>query len=119
MTLPKQWTVPPSPQDWDGNLEDLVEMQQTTIRFLISTYNSLLQMVSGAGGAYGTPTAFVIGAVIPQGWWQQILPAPMGTNPAATVTSGSNTWDMGNTFWSDGTAKALVACTLSAVAIPG
>lgn len=106
-------TVPPDPTTWDGNLQDLVEMQQNTIRFLITQYNAVLQMVSGAGGAYGAPTSFVTGATIPSGWWQLVA----GTG--ATVTIDGTVVNLVGTFWSDGTATSNGANEMVMVGVPG
>lgn len=103
----------PVPPIWPppelGHLRALIEMQQTTIKFLIGEYNQVLAMVQGAGGTYGTVQNFLAADTIPVGWWQVV------TGTGAQVTIGASAGpppipgtvvQLTGTFWSDGTATS-------------
>ena len=103
-----------------GTLRALVEMQQTTIKFLIGEYNALLTMVQGAGGAYGPVQSFAANAVIAAGWWQVVTgtgaQVTIGAAPGPPAVPGTVVHLTG-LFWSDGTATSEGATTMVMVAM--
>jgi hypothetical protein len=76
----------PDPDDLNWQqLRELVEVQQRTIRFLISQYNDLLDILEREEDRYTYKVEwefedhenFVSGDKIPSGWWQNLNATPV------------------------------------------
>lgn len=95
----------PTPStDWPGNLRDVIDTQQQTIKFLLGQWDSLVAQVALGGGDFGTATAFAVNDLVPTGWWQPVAPA---TGTIGTVLIGTTTVNIvaPTQFWSDGNVK--------------
>ena len=115
---------PPLPPDLKAlsieQLIDLIEMQQRTIRFLISEYDALLEMVNDCqkpqpSPVFGPPVTIAAGQTIPVGWW---LVVDQPISMIGDVTIGSYTVTVeGGYFWSDGTLVSQNGNVIAAVAV--
>lgn len=100
--------VPTPSTDWPGNLRDVIDTQQQTIKFLLGQWNALNAQVAVGGGAFGDVTDFAVNDLVPSGWWQPVAPA---TGNIASVIVGSTTVNIAATaqFWSDGKVKVTAS----------
>lgn len=109
--------TPTPATDWPGNLRDVIDTQQQTIRFLLGQWNALNAQVAIGGGDFGDVTAFAVNEMVPTGWWQPVTPT---TGTIGTVLIGSTTINIAAPaqFWSDGTVKiTATGVTLAQVAV--
>jgi hypothetical protein len=117
MIEPQHWKprppmppVPPLPPFDPNNptfaqLNDLIQMQQRTISFLIGEYNDLLDMITKEGEEFGELTTFAVGDTIPVGWWQPVTP-PTGVVAQSNIHGTTVDHEAPNMFWSDGNTEA-------------
>jgi len=117
--VPFTTPVPPPETDWSGNLRDVIDTQQQTVRFLLGQWNALLQQVGIAGGEFGEAVVVNNGAKIASGWWQTVIPNTAGTT-IGTVPIGTATVNvLSGLFWSDGNVTVTFAgsITIARVAV--
>ena len=82
-------------------LRDTVEVQQRSIRFLLTNWDAMVSQVT----SLGAPQTFNNGLYIPNGVWRSLLPVS-GVIANATVQGVSTTISAPGPFVSDGTASA-------------
>ena len=117
--VPMNTPVPPPETDWSGNLRDVIDTQQQTIKFLLGQWDALMKQVGIAGGDFGDPQVYNVGQLIPNGWWITLAP----NDPAqviATVAVEAVTIDIyGGMFWSNGqvTVSFAAGVTVARVAV--
>jgi len=98
MTTP----IPPPTEDWAGNLRDVIDTQQQTIRFLLGQWEAMLSQVGIGGGSFGPPTVLAQDAKIPSGWWQTMVPNTPNTQIGQVQIDTVTVPIMSGQFWSDG-----------------
>lgn len=111
--------IRPPDRDRESNARELIETQQQTIRFLLGQWDALVAQVAIGGGKFGVPQILAVGAKVPSGWWQTIVPAVVGTT-IGTVTIGTSTINIfSGLFWSDGnvTVSLTGGITIARVAV--
>lgn len=92
--------VPTPSTDWPGNLRDVIDAQQQTIKFFLTQWNAMLQQ-AGVSGAFGAITHFAVDALVPAGWWQ--TSGVTGGTVIGTVMIDSTSVNIfAGVFWSDG-----------------
>jgi hypothetical protein len=113
----------PNPDDLNWQqLRDLVETQQRTIRFLITQFNDLLDLLERKEKeppklkiewAFGDHVNFVAGDKIEAGWWQNLTAAPVNIDWTDTAgvhhTPAVDPYDF---ILSDGETEAAGTFTL-------
>jgi hypothetical protein len=111
--------IPPPDTDWSGNLRDVIDVQQQTVKFLLGQWQALLAQIGIGGGAFGPATQFALNALIPSGWWQTIIPDTAGVTIGTVSIGGANINIMSGQFWSDGNVKVSYGggITLARVAV--
>jgi hypothetical protein len=123
MTAPIVPFVPLSTQtpsvDWTGNLRDVIDTQQQTIKFLLGQWDALNAQVAIAGGEFGAPIALALNALVPAGWWQTVVPTTAGTHIADATINSTVVPIYSGLFWSDGNVKVIATAgiTVAQVAV--
>ena len=118
MPTPLTTSVPvPTPStDWPGNLRDVIDTQQQTIKFLLGQWDQMLEQ-AGVSGSFGDPVVFAVDALVPAGWWQTISPTTGGTT-IGTVTIGATPTNIfSGVFWSDGNVKVSITGGITAARV--
>ena len=114
-----QVPTPTPSTDWPGNLRDVIDTQQQTIKFLLSQWDQLLTQVGVGGGEFGDPVVLAVDALVPFGYWQVVVPNTPGTVVATVMVNSNMVSIFTGLFWSDGNVRITNAggVTLARVAV--